>query len=387
MGVPPRQHPHQDLHACTHRISNGTPITAAQLHRVAGTTTRPPSRRPSKEKTTDNAISVTDPYLSSPAVRHCDARGTPARTRPAMVLITDPHRGWHHNEDASRPTHLPAQGTAGDEGHLYRVGDLFDADRTSWPQGSHLWLDSDGDTRLAIFLTDTGRREMSAVESGTPCFGWTEQDVNGFLLFKYGDSPWNDDPFSPAPDPSLLSRYRAALIAGRSCSWCTPTPGAAPRCGWSPDRPTSSTTSSIRCTGSRPVRTARPKRRPPCRASTAAIPTARRCTASSALCHPRPRAQADNAMTALIDSRHHRSLIEELDPGGQAIPAARPATPSSMQQQPRRLHVAHTCSEQTPERLEPLAEGPKVSPPRPGAQTPAEHLGPHRLALLDAKIF
>jgi hypothetical protein len=28
-------------------------------------------------------------------------------------------------------------------------------------------------------------------------FGWTEQDPNGFLLFKYGDSPWNDSPFNP----------------------------------------------------------------------------------------------------------------------------------------------------------------------------------------------
>ncbi|WP_157410737.1 hypothetical protein [Actinoplanes rectilineatus] len=84
-----------------------------------------------------------------------------------------------------------------DEGHLYRIGDLFVADRTSWPQGSHLWLDSDGDTRLALFLTDPSRREIAAVESGTPRFAWTEQDVNGFLLFKYGDSPWNNAPFNP----------------------------------------------------------------------------------------------------------------------------------------------------------------------------------------------
>jgi hypothetical protein len=49
--------------------------------------------------------------------------------------------------------------------------------------------------------------------------------------------------------------------------------------------------------------------------------------------------------------------------------------------------LAHTRGERTLERLEPLAEGPEVSPPGPGAQAPAEHLGQHRLALLDAKIF
>ncbi|GLZ00812.1 hypothetical protein [Actinoplanes sp. NBRC 103695] len=74
---------------------------------------------------------------------------------------------------------------------------MFDSDRPSWPQGSHLWLDSDGGTRLAIFLTAPSRREISAVESGTPRFAWTEQGVNGLLLFKYGDSPWNDAPFNP----------------------------------------------------------------------------------------------------------------------------------------------------------------------------------------------
>jgi hypothetical protein len=74
---------------------------------------------------------------------------------------------------------------------------MFDPDRTNWPQGSHLWLDADGDTRLAIFLTDPSRREISAIESGIARFAWTEQDVNGFLLFKYGDSPWNDAPFNP----------------------------------------------------------------------------------------------------------------------------------------------------------------------------------------------
>ena len=145
----------------------------------------------------DNAIAVTGPYPASPTVRHCDTGGHRLDPGQPWWLVTDPGRGWRHDTGASCAAHLPAQGTAVGEGHLYRVGDMFDPDRTSWPQGSHLWLDSDGDTRLAVFLTNPSRREISAVESGTPRFAWTEQDLNGFLLFKYGDSPWNDAPFNP----------------------------------------------------------------------------------------------------------------------------------------------------------------------------------------------
>ena len=144
----------------------------------------------------DNDITVTGPYPASPTVQRCDIGGHRLGPGQPWWLVTDPSRGWHHHTGASCTAHRPAQGAV-DQGHLYRVGDMFDTDRTSWPQGSHLWLDSDGDTRLAIFLTNPERREISAVESGTPRFAWTEQDVNGFLLFKYGDSPWNDAPFNP----------------------------------------------------------------------------------------------------------------------------------------------------------------------------------------------
>ncbi len=92
-------------------------------------------------------------------------------------------------------------------------------------------------------------------------------------------------------------------------------------------------------------------------------------------------------MTALTDSRHHRSLTEDPRPrrAGNSGCSTRYPSPSN-----RSLNgcTARAPSASKPRRrLEPLAEGPEVSPPRAGVQAPAEHLGPHRLALLDAKIF
>lgn len=82
-------------------------------------------------------------------------------------------------------------------GTLYRVGGLFDPGRTIWPEGSHLWIDNDGDVRLGIFVPDPHRREVTAVQAGASRFAWTEQSHNGFLLFKFGDTPWTDTPFTP----------------------------------------------------------------------------------------------------------------------------------------------------------------------------------------------
>jgi hypothetical protein len=72
----------------------------------------------------DNAISVTGPYPASPTVRHCDTGGHRLGPGQPWWLITDPTRGWHHNAGASCAAHRPAQGAV-DQGHLYRVGDLF----------------------------------------------------------------------------------------------------------------------------------------------------------------------------------------------------------------------------------------------------------------------
>jgi hypothetical protein len=83
------------------------------------------------------------------------------------------------------------------DGHLYQVGGMFDPDRTRWPEGTHLWMDEEDGIRLAIFFTRPHRREIAAVQTGEARFAWTEQPPNGFLLFQYGDAPWNDAPFNP----------------------------------------------------------------------------------------------------------------------------------------------------------------------------------------------
>ncbi|WP_199514297.1 hypothetical protein [Nucisporomicrobium flavum] len=144
----------------------------------------------------DNAMAVNGPYPATPTVRYCDIGDHRLSPGQPWYLVTSPSRDGRQNKAATCATHLPDPDDAG-QGRLYRVGDLFDPGRTSWPQGPHLWLDTDGDTRLAIFLTEPSRREISAIESGIARFAWTEQNVNGFLLFKYGDSPWNDAPFNP----------------------------------------------------------------------------------------------------------------------------------------------------------------------------------------------
>lgn len=75
------------------------------------------------------------------------------------------------------------------------VGGLFDPDRDRWPEGAHLWMDDQ--VRLAVFLARPHPVEVSAVEGGTPRFGWTEHGQTGYLLFKYGELPWNAAPFDP----------------------------------------------------------------------------------------------------------------------------------------------------------------------------------------------
>jgi hypothetical protein len=121
--------------------------------------------------------------------------------------------------------------------HSYRVGGPFSPDRTTWPEGPHLWLDEDVGIRLAVFLTDPSPEEIAAIDTGTARFGWTEQDINGFLLFKYGDAPWCDAPFNPqrltrpfALQPGRPGTHRAVftflvhadtgrIAAMRMCTW------------------------------------------------------------------------------------------------------------------------------------------------------------------------
>ena len=147
----------------------------------------------------DNNPAVTGPYLASTTVQHCDIGNHPMSPGQQWWLLTDTSRGWHNHTGAVCAAHLPNPNPnpIAEQGYLYRVGDMFDPERSSWPQGPHLWLDNDGDTRLAIFLNNPSRTEIRAVESGASRFAWTEQGVNGFLLFKFGVLPWNDAPFNP----------------------------------------------------------------------------------------------------------------------------------------------------------------------------------------------
>jgi hypothetical protein len=145
----------------------------------------------------DDVVTVSGPFPASPTVRHCDVGRHPLHPHERWWLITDTSRGWANNRGATCAAHLTDVETVFSDGHSYRVGGPFAAERTSWPQGPHLWMDEDHNIRLAIFLTRPSTREIAAVNTGKARFGWTEQGLNGFLLFKYGDSPWNDAPFNP----------------------------------------------------------------------------------------------------------------------------------------------------------------------------------------------
>ncbi|MFF5291860.1 hypothetical protein [Paractinoplanes globisporus] len=146
----------------------------------------------------DNVVTVRGPFAASPTVRHCDLGAHRLRDDEPWWQVTDFSRGWADGKGVACAAHLAETEAAFSAGQTYKVGGLFDAERTRWPQGPHLWMDDeDVPVRLAIFLTDPSPREIAAVETGKARFGWTEQGINGFLLFKYGDSPWNDAPFNP----------------------------------------------------------------------------------------------------------------------------------------------------------------------------------------------
>lgn len=145
----------------------------------------------------DTVVTVSGPFTASPTVRHCDVGQHALQPHEQWWRITDPSRGWLNGHGAACATHRAEVEATFRDGHSYRVGGLFDAERTSWPQGPHLWIDDEDQIRLGIFLSRPSPVEIAAVNTGKARFGWTEQHVNGFLLFKYGDSPWNDAPFNP----------------------------------------------------------------------------------------------------------------------------------------------------------------------------------------------
>jgi hypothetical protein len=144
----------------------------------------------------DNVVTVSGPFDPTPTVRQCDVGQHRLRDDEQWWLVTNTNRGWPNGTGAACAAHATATPSTFGDGTLYRVGGQFDDERTRWPEGPHLWIDEDL-IRLTIFLTRPSHREITAVESGKARFAWTEQGINGFLLFKYGDSPWNDTPFNP----------------------------------------------------------------------------------------------------------------------------------------------------------------------------------------------
>ncbi len=146
----------------------------------------------------DNVVTVSGPFPYSPTVQYCDLGAHRLRDDQLWWRVTDISRGLPEGKGAACARHVVQVQAVSGTGRLYQVGGPFDTERTNWPRGPHLWMDdSDIPVRLAIFLTDPSPQEIAAVDTGKARFGWTEQGVNGFLLYKYGDAPWSDAPFNP----------------------------------------------------------------------------------------------------------------------------------------------------------------------------------------------
>ncbi len=76
------------------------------------------------------------------------------------------------------------------------VGEPFDPDRAGeFPEGTQLGLD--GQIRFTMFLSAPKPEEVAAVAVGEIRFAWTEDDFNGYLLYRFGDQPWSNTPFNP----------------------------------------------------------------------------------------------------------------------------------------------------------------------------------------------
>lgn len=80
---------------------------------------------------------------------------------------------------------------------VLRVDGPFSPDRSSWPETPALTMNNDNGIVLALFLNAPNRREIAAVESGKMRFAWVVHGALGFLLFKFGDAPWSDVPYTP----------------------------------------------------------------------------------------------------------------------------------------------------------------------------------------------
>lgn len=81
--------------------------------------------------------------------------------------------------------------------HVRRIGGMFDHDRDRWPETPQLWMNEENGIDVVMFVNNPHPEEIASIQSGTARFAWTEQGLNGFLLFRYGAMPWSDAAYNP----------------------------------------------------------------------------------------------------------------------------------------------------------------------------------------------
>src|SRR5262249_790742 len=103
--------------------------------------------------------------------------------------------------------------------HAYEVGALYNPARTSWPEAVQ-YNYRPGSPALLLFWRQPGAREVRAVKSGTASFALTTVGPVLFLLYRFGDMAWSDQPFSihlvpegerGVPPPTGTSEAHAVL--------------------------------------------------------------------------------------------------------------------------------------------------------------------------------
>jgi hypothetical protein len=105
---------------------------------------------------------------------------------------------------------------------VLRVGAPYLAGRTSWPDGTSLFSVSPSGYELVCCLAAPTAREVRQYRARTPCrFALAVHGPVLFLLYRFGDLPWSDSPYSvhllPAgrrrvPDTADLADPHALLM-------------------------------------------------------------------------------------------------------------------------------------------------------------------------------
>ncbi|MEV0733990.1 hypothetical protein [Polymorphospora sp. NPDC050346] len=82
------------------------------------------------------------------------------------------------------------------------MGELYNPQRKTWPEGGFLRLR--GDAELVLALNNPTQREITAIRKGTPSWAWVDAADTGVLCFAFqGGVPWMDAPYTPHRDAPL----------------------------------------------------------------------------------------------------------------------------------------------------------------------------------------